>query len=154
MSKWRFPSHTIHRITVSGPSNATIIPRSASAAISIRIVPEQDVAVIKESLKSFLTSQFATFNSSNRLKVTIDHEAEPWLGDPENEAFRTLDRAIQNAWGVAPLYIREGGSIPSARFLEKEFNAPAAHLPCGQSSDQAHLDNERLRLTNLYKVGS
>jgi di- and tripeptidase len=51
-----------------------------------------------------------------------------------------------------PLYIREGGSIPGARFLEKEFGAPAAHLPCGQSSDMAHLDNERLRLVNLYKV--
>jgi len=49
-----------------------------------------------------------------------------------------------------PLYIREGGSIPAIRFLEQEFNAPAAHLPCGQASDSAHLDNERLRLLNLY----
>ena len=50
-----------------------------------------------------------------------------------------------------PLYIREGGSIPAIRFLEKEFSAPAAHLPCGQASDAAHLDNERLRVTNLLK---
>lgn len=50
-----------------------------------------------------------------------------------------------------PLYIREGGSIPAIRFLEKSFGAPAAHLPCGQASDSAHLDNERLRLSNLYK---
>ncbi|KAI0399767.1 WD domain-containing protein [Xylaria palmicola] len=50
-----------------------------------------------------------------------------------------------------PLYIREGGSIPAIRFLEKEFNAPAAHLPCGQASDSAHLVNERLRVLNLYK---
>ncbi|EPQ67613.1 Bgt-2363 [Blumeria graminis f. sp. tritici] len=49
------------------------------------------------------------------------------------------------------LYIREGGSIPCTRFLEKEFNAPAAHLPCGQASDSAHLNNERLRISNLYK---
>jgi di- and tripeptidase len=50
-----------------------------------------------------------------------------------------------------PLYIREGGSIPTIRFLEKAFDAPAAHLPCGQASDNAHLDNERLRVENLYK---
>ena len=49
-----------------------------------------------------------------------------------------------------PLYIREGGSIPAIRFLEQEFDAPAAHLPCGQASDSAHLDNERLRVINLY----
>jgi len=50
-----------------------------------------------------------------------------------------------------PLFIREGGSIPAIRFLEKEFDAPAAHFPVGQASDSAHLDNERLRLVNLYK---
>lgn len=55
------------------------------------------------------------------------------------------DRAIK------PIYIREGGSIPTIRFLEKEFSAPAANLPCGQASDNAHLDNERLRVENLYK---
>jgi di- and tripeptidase len=53
--------------------------------------------------------------------------------------------------GRKPLYIREGGSIPSIRFLEKEFGAPAAHLPCGQASDSAHLENERLRVSNLMK---
>jgi di- and tripeptidase len=52
---------------------------------------------------------------------------------------------------VQPIYIREGGSIPTIRFLEKEFSAPAANLPCGQASDNAHLDNERLRVVNLYK---
>jgi di- and tripeptidase len=49
-----------------------------------------------------------------------------------------------------PLYIREGGSIPAISFLEKEFNAPAAMFPCGQASDNAHLDNERMRVQNLY----
>ncbi|KAF1813407.1 WD repeat-containing protein [Eremomyces bilateralis CBS 781.70] len=50
-----------------------------------------------------------------------------------------------------PLYIREGGSIPAIRFLETEFDAPAAQLPIGQASDSAHLDNERIRLVNLMK---
>lgn len=53
--------------------------------------------------------------------------------------------------GARPIYIREGGSIPTIRFLEKEFSAPAANLPCGQASDNAHLYNERLRVENLYK---
>ncbi|KKK16967.1 hypothetical protein AOCH_002643 [Aspergillus ochraceoroseus] len=52
---------------------------------------------------------------------------------------------------VRPIFIREGGSIPTIRFLEKEFSAPAANLPCGQASDNAHLYNERLRVENLYK---
>ena len=50
-----------------------------------------------------------------------------------------------------PLYIREGGSIPAISFLEKEFDAPAAMFPMGQASDNAHLDNERIRVENLSK---
>ncbi|KAJ4299224.1 hypothetical protein N0V90_004468 [Kalmusia sp. IMI 367209] len=207
MRRWREASLTIHRFQTSGPENSTIIPRLAKASISIRLVPNQEASEVARSLESFLHSEFKQLDSKNSLKVTIDHQAEPWLGDFTNEIFQTLESAIMSVWGPTlgrrrssinalkhnldyfntaappldnrpspttsntlangsaetdetasstmlaqkPLYIREGGSIPSIRFLEKkEFNAPAAHLPCGQASDSAHLDNERLRLVNLY----
>jgi len=216
MARWREPSLTIHRYMVSGPEGSLVSGR-ASAAISLRLVPNQEVEDIIKSLSVFLENAFAALDTHNHLSITIDNQADPWLGDPENEIFKTLEEAIMAVWGpigegrrpsipgsklarkningiqspslkptpattltltngsdhtslaagsqdtVAvqngeepkkgrkPLYIREGGSIPSIRFLEKEFGAPAAHLPCGQASDSAHLDNERLRLINLYK---
>ncbi|KAK5166970.1 uncharacterized protein LTR77_007699 [Saxophila tyrrhenica] len=248
MRRWREATLTIHRFNTSGPENASIIPYLAKAAISMRLVPNQEAAVIGEMFTSFLHAQFAKLESNNKLTVTIDHQAEPWLGDWQNEIYQTLEEAIMDVWGPIehtrrrssalppkvsipdthangsgsyfsakspttsnvlansgsggasnlnitpltevtakledlaaitnkrsppkrhskssslssvptsasshrkkPLYIREGGSIPAIRFLEKEFDAPAAHFPCGQASDAAHLDNERLRLVNLYK---
>nr|POE49002.1 putative di- and tripeptidase dug2 [Quercus suber] len=241
MRKWREASLTIHRFRTSGPDNATIIPRLASVALSMRLVPNQEATEVAESLVKYLHEKFEKTGSTNQLTVTVDHIAEPWLGDWTNEIYRTLDEAIVNAWGSIPqtqhrrvpslkeslpqqhngyfssrpspttssvlangsaisplqpltplaklserlvaietdnhiqrepthdvitsrrrpssdgkqrskpLYIREGGSIPAIRFLEKEFDAPAAHLPCGQASDSAHLYNERFRLINLYK---
>ncbi|KAL9610987.1 MAG: hypothetical protein Q9167_004332 [Letrouitia subvulpina] len=218
-ARWREPSLTIHRISSSGSSSSSIIPRTATAKLSIRLVPEQTSAEIKRSFRNVLEGAFENLRTSNLLTIDIDHEAEPWLGDPENKIFQTLEEAIMEVWGPIghqrrgslpakkpqiealkdslsetkstpvtsstlsqgsdqhsqatlelaengvsadskrtvkdrsqkPLYIREGGSIPTIRFLEKEFGAPAAHLPCGQASDSAHLDNERLRLSNLYK---
>ncbi|OCK79980.1 glutathione degradosome [Lepidopterella palustris CBS 459.81] len=206
MRRWREASLTIHRFHTSGPENSTIIPRMAEASLSLRLVPNQTSAEVARILTDFLHSEFAKLASQNRLEVTIDHQAEPWLGDFHNEIFKTLEEAIMEVWGPTPgrrkssvstlksiserhgysdskpspatsstlangpaegdgvgydetsepttlarkpLYIREGGSIPSIRFLEKEFEAPAAHLPCGQASDSAHLDNERLRQLNL-----
>jgi di- and tripeptidase len=198
--KWREASLTVHSIETSGPSNATIIPKLAKASISLRLVPQQESGAVANDLVAYLDQQFAALGSSNRLSVTIDHTADPWLGDIKNEIYRTLEEGIIHAWpekfgqppagGGAgtkmttkkasgrpgllnrtsssssflsasssassatidrPLYIREGGSIPAIRFLEKEFGAPAAHFPCGQASDHAHLYNERLRLVNLYK---
>lgn len=217
MRRWREASLTIHRFQTSGPENSTIIPRLAKAALSMRLVPNQEASEVARSLNTYLETEFEQLDSKNNLTVTIDHQAEPWLGDFSNEIFQTLERAIMSVWGpilgqrresvntlkrpdglklshdtptsptstqrksvpatsstlagssdsrptssdtsspindsqpgMKPLYIREGGSIPSIRFLEKEFGAPAAHLPCGQASDSAHLDNERLRLVNLF----
>lgn len=213
-ARWREPSLTIHRVENSGPANSTIISRVAKADLSLRLVPNQTTAAVKKELRSALEVAFDQLNSSNELTIKIEHEAEPWLGDPKNEIFQTLEKAVMEVWGSKgherrmstpakkraskdlsnglkspklppatsstlssgggglthanmarnkddtesqkqhpsqkPLYIREGGSIPAIRFLEQEFNAPAAHLPCGQASDSAHLDNERLRLLNLY----
>jgi len=212
MRRWREASLTIHRFETSGPENSTIIPRLARAALSMRLVPNQEAEDVAQGLIDFLQEEFDKLESTNQLTVTIDHQAEPWLGDLHNQIFQTLEEAIMEVWGPVehrrrssasagkalndklkalsmtspkltpatsstlangslttldeqeslpsqnadakkrkPLYIREGGSIPAIRFLEKEFGAPAAHLPCGQASDSAHLDNERLRLVNLNK---
>ncbi|QIX02306.1 hypothetical protein AMS68_007823 [Peltaster fructicola] len=228
MRRWRDPSLTIHRFQTSGPDNATIIPRLAKAALSLRLVPNQEASTVASSLKQYLQHEFAKLESNNTLTVTIDHQAEPWLGDWTNGIFKCLEEGIIEVWTAAaasdettrqqrraalgdrhklghknqkscddsyfskklsattstvlangsvatpnpiepideldkrleqlvasthrtkPLYIREGGSIPAIRFLEKEFGAPAAHFPVGQASDSAHLDDERLRLVNLY----
>lgn len=217
-ARWSQPSLTVHHIKTSGPPSSSLIPRSATAALSVRLVPNQSALTIQRALELTLHNAFDKLGSPNKIVVNVHHKAEPWLGDPSNQIFQTLEEAITKAWGSEtherrtsvsakrrttskltnglsdrrfppatsstlsnggeltlhgsaviddeispqqqyfraqspqkPLYIREGGSIPAIRFLEMEFNAPAAHLPCGQASDSAHLDNERIRLLNLYK---
>lgn len=209
MARWREPNLTIHGTKVSGVDES-VVSSHASATISFRIVPDQQVDDIVASLKEYLRAKFAELESKNTLTIKIDNKAEPWLGDPNNQIFKTLEQAIIKVWGLSeptqeteqangestngtsegekeeaaagaeekddipptkttadpktglevggpavkgrkPLYIREGGSIPAIRFLEKEFEAPVAHLPCGQATDSAHLENERIRLVNLMK---
>lgn len=175
IARWREPNLTIHRTKVSGLDNS-VVSSHASAAISLRLVPGQQVDEIIAALKDYLTAKFTELESKNTLTIKIDNKAEPWLGDTNNPIFKTLEQAIVKVWNLAPsdveqqgtdaptptttttngrgkkpLYIREGGSIPAIRFLEKEFEAPVAHFPCGQATDSAHLENERIRLLNLLK---
>ncbi|CAB4380193.1 unnamed protein product [Rhizophagus irregularis] len=149
MSKWRYPSFTIHKIDVSGPNNVTIIPRKAEASVSMRIVPDQDIDDIVKSFKEFVKEIFSELRTKNNLRIEINNKADWWLGDPKNQYFKAAEQVIKQEWGVKPLYIREGGSIPAIKLLERNFNAVAIHLPMGQSTDQAHLNNERIRLKNL-----
>lgn len=228
-AKWCEPSLTIHRVHASGSASSSVIPHTAHGDVSIRLVPNQTTKSAIAALQRYVATCFGQLNSSNTMTVKIEHQAEPWLGDPTNYIFKILESAVSVVWGRHPsrsesgsssrtkdagpqnhrsrrsnaweeqpksppmtstvlssttspipalgkenvkpsnsrndskrsdsitksdikwpLFIREGGSIPAIRFLEQEFDAPAAHLPCGQASDNAHLDNERLRVTNLY----
>ncbi|KAK2591761.1 hypothetical protein QQS21_010551 [Conoideocrella luteorostrata] len=175
MARWREPNLTIHKYKVSGP-DGSLVSSHASSHISLRLVPGQEVEDVSKALSWYLRREFSLLESQNRLTVNVDNKAEPWLGDPNNEISRTLGQAIIEAWpdrfdqggqsnekvqtssmGKSskprqPLYIREGGSIPAIRFLEKEFGAPAANFPCGRATDAAHLDNERMCLINLLKA--
>ncbi|RHZ75258.1 hypothetical protein Glove_216g180 [Diversispora epigaea] len=151
MARWRYPSLTIHKIDVSGPNNATVIPCKAKANVSMRIVPDQDLNVIVKDFQSYVKSIFETLKTENDLSITIDNKTDWWLGDIGSKYYKATEQAIEQEWGIKPLYIREGGSIPTVKLLEKEFNAVTVHFPMGQSTDQAHLNNERIRLQNLFK---
>lgn len=96
-----------------------------------------------------------TSSTLTKAAVTPDDSSLPirTKAEPQSEASDSADESTtpSNSQAVKPIFIREGGSIPTIRFLEKVFSAPAANLPCGQASDNAHLDNERMRVENLYK---
>ncbi|KAF9462984.1 hypothetical protein BDZ94DRAFT_1259816 [Collybia nuda] len=150
-SRWREPSLTIHSLEISGPKNATVIPSLVKAQVSLRIVPDQDLDTIIHALCTYLESSFRALKSPNVLQINVEHTADWWLGNLDDPWFEALESAVQEVWGLEPLRIREGGSIPSVPYLEKEFKCHALHLPMGQSSDQAHLPNERISLVNLHK---
>ncbi|KAF9584930.1 hypothetical protein BGW38_004625 [Lunasporangiospora selenospora] len=149
MARWRNPSITIHQVDVSGPKNRTVIPRSAKASVSMRIVPDQEVAEITKSFEEHVREVFKQLDTENEIEIDIRVVADWWLGDTEDRFFKAAESAIEAEWGHKPLFIREGGSVPAIRWLEKRLQAAAVHIPMGQSSDQAHLNNERIRLRNL-----
>ncbi|KAG1743250.1 glutathione degradosome [Suillus paluster] len=150
-SRWSEPSLTVHNIDVSGPGNSTVIPGKVTAKVSLRIVPDQELDNVAQSLVDHLTRTFDKFRSPNQFSVSIDRKADWWLGNLDGPWFKALETAVRDEWNVEPLLIREGGSIPSIPCLEKEFGCPALHLPLGQSTDQAHLPNERISLDNLSR---
>ncbi|GAA6010624.1 hypothetical protein JCM11491_002998 [Sporobolomyces phaffii] len=150
VSRWRQPALSVHKVDVPA-AQKTLIPGSATASVSIRIVPDQSLLDIVEKLKVHLRRAFSGLRTRNKLSVDISHVSDWWLGDLKSPYFSTLAECIAKEWGLNPLYIREGGSIPSLPFLEREFAADSVHLPLGTSSDSAHLPDERIRIVNLER---
>lgn len=52
-----------------GPAQKSLIPNSASAAISIRIVPDQSLDDIVAKLKTHLEKSFRSLRTQNKLSV-------------------------------------------------------------------------------------
>lgn len=69
MARWRNPSLTIHQVDVSGPKNRTVIPRSAKASVSMRIVPDQEVADITKSFEEHVRNVFGQLDTENEIEV-------------------------------------------------------------------------------------
>lgn len=69
MARWRYPTLTVHKIDVS-LNNPTIIPRQAEAAVSMRIVPDQDLDTICEHFKSHVERTAQALGTDNKVKAS------------------------------------------------------------------------------------
>lgn len=148
---------SLHTIGGKGEMNSTVIAAVAVAEISLRIVPDQHLDTIKDTLLQHIQAIFAGLGSNNKLDVDFTRTADWWLGAVDDRIFHQMEASIERVWGVKPLRIREGGSIPALPCLQKllrrsdQSHIPTVLLPMGQHSDAAHLSNERIRLENLLK---
>ncbi|KAJ2956566.1 hypothetical protein NQZ79_g7593 [Umbelopsis isabellina] len=70
MARWRYPTLTVHKIDVS-LNNPTIIPRQAEAAVSMRIVPDQDLETICEHFKSHVERTAEALGTDNEVKASL-----------------------------------------------------------------------------------
>jgi di- and tripeptidase len=68
MARWRYPTFTVHKIDVS-LNNPTIIPRQATAAVSMRIVPDQDIHDICDQFKLFVEKTAQSLGTDNKVTV-------------------------------------------------------------------------------------
>jgi acetylornithine deacetylase/succinyl-diaminopimelate desuccinylase-like protein len=73
----------------------------------------------------------------------------PSLTPIDHPATRAAARAIEATFGVAPLYMREGGSIPVAASFETIVGLPVVLLGFANDDCQAHAPNESMVLANF-----
>jgi acetylornithine deacetylase/succinyl-diaminopimelate desuccinylase-like protein len=64
----------------------------------------------------------------------------------DHPATQAADRALQATFGRAPVYIREGGSIPVCASLDSILGLPVVLLGFAPPDGQAHAPNEWMDL--------
>jgi succinyl-diaminopimelate desuccinylase len=73
------------------------------------------------------------------------------LADTESRFVDAAGRAIESAFGVKPVLIREGGSIPIVTQFQNVLECDCLLLGWGLSDDNAHSPNEKFRVEDYHR---
>ena len=131
----------------SGDGMKTVLPASAFAKITCRLVPHQQPASVLECVVERIRSIAPK-------TVDIDFRfggmgAEAVLLDVDGLAMQSAAEAYTHAWGVAPVYERAGGSVPIT-FECMKVAKEVVIMSYGLKSGRAHGPNENIHLQNFY----
>jgi acetylornithine deacetylase/succinyl-diaminopimelate desuccinylase-like protein len=148
---WAKPAITVIGIdtTSVAASSNTLIPR-ARAKISMRIAPGGDAAAHLEALTAHLQGH-APWGA--QVSVTRGEIGEPYAIEASGAVYDAARAAFRQAWGVEPIDMGMGGSIPFIAAFAAAF--PQAKILVTGVEDpatQAHSINESLHLGVLERA--
>jgi acetylornithine deacetylase/succinyl-diaminopimelate desuccinylase-like protein len=132
----------------TGDGFKTVIPYEAHAKVSCRLVPDQDPGVITTLIERHMQKLAAP---TMDVKLHVYHGAPPFLAPFDGEAVQAAARAYARTFGVEPVYMREGGSIPIGTVFQQELGAPVVFMGFGLADDNLHAPNEKMHMPNFYR---
>jgi acetylornithine deacetylase/succinyl-diaminopimelate desuccinylase-like protein len=130
-----------------GPGSKTVIPSEAHAKITCRLVPDQDpdevVALVTRHLESHVPP-------GTRLVVRPgDHGARPASIQAGHFALRAAGAALQAVYGVQPLVVRMGGTVPISELFQRHMGLDTVFFSFSTADEDYHAPNEFFRLHRL-----
>lgn len=148
--RWARPTFDINGLTSGhqGEGVKTIIPATATAKFSFRLVPDQDPKAISEAVEEHVAKHAP---AGIRWALTPDHGAPGMLASTNSQFVQAANNAIESAFGVLPVLIREGGSIPIVTRFQEVLGCDCLLLGWGLSDDNAHSPNEKFRVEDYYR---
>ncbi|MDQ2858652.1 MAG: dipeptidase [Candidatus Eremiobacteraeota bacterium] len=146
---WTRPSLEINGIWggYQGPGNKTIVPSSAHAKLTARLVADQDPAHVRRMVSEHFTRVTPP-------GVAIDVEAG---GDTravstarDHPAVVAAARAVERGFGKAPVFIGNGGTIGPVSSFDRILHLPQVLVGVGLPDDAIHAPNEKFDLRQFF----
>jgi acetylornithine deacetylase/succinyl-diaminopimelate desuccinylase-like protein len=147
---WARPSLDVNGIWsgFTQPGAKTVIPATAHAKLSMRLVPDQTPKEIFRKVSFYLKKL-----APRSVKVRIEelHGGDPWVTPLDHPALQAAGRALERAFKKQPVFVREGGSIPVIATFDRVLKVPTVLIGFGLHDDNLHAPNEKLDVDNFYK---
>ncbi len=130
-----------------GEGAKTVLPGTAGAKVSMRLVPHQDPKEIARRFREYVES---VAPAGVTVEVRDVHGAAPVLVEIDGDLAAAATAAQEDVWGKAPFKIREGGSIPIVGTFAEVLGTPILLVGMGLPDDRLHSPNEKFNISHFY----
>jgi acetylornithine deacetylase/succinyl-diaminopimelate desuccinylase-like protein len=146
---WSRPTLEVHGIAggFTGAGAKTVIPARATAKVSFRLVPEQNVDKIMAAWKKFVADNTP---AGIRMNVNVLSGAPAVVVNPDHPAIAVAARAFADMLGRETVFTRSGGSIPIVGDFARHLGIPTVLMGFGLPDDGLHSPNEKYKVANYY----
>jgi acetylornithine deacetylase/succinyl-diaminopimelate desuccinylase-like protein len=132
-----------------GPGQKTVIPSEAHAKITCRLVPDQDSTRVLEVVRRHLE---ANTPAGTRLSVTVTDPGSPAaMIRADHPALQAAAAALQATYGVRPLVVRMGGTVPISAIFQRHLGLPTVFFSFSTADEDFHAPDEFFRIHRLHE---
>lgn len=119
-----FPSFDIHGVVggFTGTGPKTVIPKSARAKFSFRLVPDQDARSIEKLVRKHIGD---TLPQGTKWSLTSYSYDNPFITPYTHQIIQRVAHILSDHFQQETVLSREGGSIPAAEIISRHH----PHLP-------------------------
>ena len=132
-----------------GEGTKTIIPSSATAKITCRLVPHQDPEKIQQQLEEHVKKVAPSGVHVDVKKEKLSSKA--YKVEPDHPLIKKAAESYTKAFGKETVFVRMGGSIPVVEWIEDIYDIPVVLLGFGTPGDRLHSPNESFPLDSYDK---
>ena len=132
-----------------GEGTKTVLPASAHAKITCRLVANQDPEQIYLLLKRHIKE-----NTPRGVTADISRlpgSADPFLLPSGHNSSQIAAEVLNEVYGKVPYNVRTGGSIPVMSMLLQELGVHATVFSFGLDDEKIHAPNEFFRLSSFRR---
>jgi acetylornithine deacetylase/succinyl-diaminopimelate desuccinylase-like protein len=129
----------------------TVLPATAHAKMSCRLVPYQDPIQVYQLVRDFMQSL-----AGGELTLSFhlfSEGAKGTLINRQSPAIQAAMHAAEETYGNRPIFTLEGGSIPVVNDFQQILGKPVVLLGFGLNDDNLHAPNERFAIA-CYEKGT
>ena len=148
--RWARPTFDINGLWsgYQGEGAKTVLPAKAGAKFSCRLVPNQNPEVIQEGMRKMLEELCP---DSIEMEFIALHGAPGFVLSLDSPFMEAAADAIEKGFGVRPVFVRSGGSIPVVNAFTEMLGIDTLLLGWGQDDDNLHSPNEKFSLEDFHR---